>query len=405
MHKSSFEVENVKQHSVRLPGFFPRLPMYRSLALILWIPLIVGACHRGGGHSKSDRGAVMDSSKSARRPQGLNPQAHGREAKSVRPPVHSEEVKPRVLPQRDVKQAKKPHGEERASSVQKPVAVVKTPPATAPRKGSGTNTVSGQEPEKKPAKISRDSALIGKAAGRVSRTLPKMPAPEANASDLSPAGVPAPMPEPPSESPAAVVSAGTGQVGSEPLPVGVSSKGEAVDTGSTAAVMKESTAPSPSEVGAKPSVENDSKAPSLKPEQPESEKVAEKTPAAEPGAEAPASLQPSKPAGAGKSAVGGGIGAPKAAAAGKLTQAERKKQTEVQKREETQRAAEQSYEAGLQFIRESRDADAIKAFRQTVKLAPDSADAWLRLAYLCEKEGKTEEAMRAFKEAKRLWSF
>jgi tetratricopeptide (TPR) repeat protein len=169
--------------------------------------------------------------------------------------------------------------------------------------------------------------------------------------------------------------------------------------------MKESTAPSPSEVGAKPSVENDSKAPSLKPEQPESEKVAEKTPAAEPGAEAPASLQPSKPAGAGKSAVGGGIGAPKAAAAGKLTQAERKKQTEVQKREETQRAAEQSYEAGLQFIRESRDADAIKAFRQTVKLAPDSADAWLRLAYLCEKEGKTEEAMRAFKEAKRLWSF
>ena len=53
----------------------------------------------------------------------------------------------------------------------------------------------------------------------------------------------------------------------------------------------------------------------------------------------------------------------------------------------------------------SRDADAIKAFRQTVKLSPDSADAWLRLAYLCEKEGKTEEAMRAFKEAKRLWSF
>ena len=53
----------------------------------------------------------------------------------------------------------------------------------------------------------------------------------------------------------------------------------------------------------------------------------------------------------------------------------------------------------------SRDADAIKAFRQTVKLAPESADAWLRLAYLCEKEGKAEEALRAFKEAKRLWSF
>ena len=95
----------------------------------------------------------------------------------------------------------------------------------------------------------------------------------------------------------------------------------------------------------------------------------------------------------------------KGTAPAKLTQSERKKQTEAQKREETQKAAEQSYEAGLQFIRESRDADAIKAFRQTVKLAPDSADAWLRLAYLCEKEGKTEEAMRAFKEAKRLWSF
>jgi Tfp pilus assembly protein PilF len=88
-----------------------------------------------------------------------------------------------------------------------------------------------------------------------------------------------------------------------------------------------------------------------------------------------------------------------------LSAADKKKQADAQKKEEVQRAAEQSYEAGLQFIRESRDADAIKAFRQAVKLAPDSADAWLRLAYLCEKEGKTEEALRAFKEAKRLWSF
>jgi Tfp pilus assembly protein PilF len=47
----------------------------------------------------------------------------------------------------------------------------------------------------------------------------------------------------------------------------------------------------------------------------------------------------------------------------------------------------------------------MQALKQTVKLAPESADAWLRIAYLLEREGKLDEARRAFKEAKKFWSF
>jgi Flp pilus assembly protein TadD len=153
--------------------------------------------------------------------------------------------------------------------------------------------------------------------------------------------------------------------------------------------------------------EKDTKASTPKPDTSEGEKIAEKAgekPVAEPVPEPPAAPVTAKGGASPKAGAPTGAGA-KAAAQPKLSVAEKKKLADAQKREEVQRAAEQSYEAGLQFIRESRDADAIKAFRQTVKLSPDSADAWLRLAYLCEKEGKTEEAMRAFKEAKRLWSF
>ena len=151
-----------------------------------------------------------------------------------------------------------------------------------------------------------------------------------------------------------------------------------------------------------PPQERESKGTAGKTEAPEPEKTADKPAVTEPPTEIPVaspSKTSPKPSGAPGSSNKATTSQPK------LSAADKKKQADAQKKEEVQRAAEQSYEAGLQFIRESRDADAIKAFRQAVKLAPDSADAWLRLAYLCEKEGKTEEALRAFKEAKRLWSF
>jgi Tfp pilus assembly protein PilF len=47
----------------------------------------------------------------------------------------------------------------------------------------------------------------------------------------------------------------------------------------------------------------------------------------------------------------------------------------------------------------------MQAFKQAVKLMPGSADAWLRIAFLLEREGNLEEARRAFREAKKLWSF
>jgi Tfp pilus assembly protein PilF len=47
----------------------------------------------------------------------------------------------------------------------------------------------------------------------------------------------------------------------------------------------------------------------------------------------------------------------------------------------------------------------MQAFKQSVKLMPGSADAWLRIAFLLEREGNLEEARRAFREAKKLWSF
>jgi TolA-binding protein len=82
-----------------------------------------------------------------------------------------------------------------------------------------------------------------------------------------------------------------------------------------------------------------------------------------------------------------------------------KKLSESERREEIRRQATESYRSGQQLIRESRNTEAMQAFKQSVKLMPGSADAWLRIAYLLEREGNIEEARRAFREAKKLWSF
>lgn len=82
-----------------------------------------------------------------------------------------------------------------------------------------------------------------------------------------------------------------------------------------------------------------------------------------------------------------------------------KKLSEVERKEAVRKQANDSYHSGQQLIRESRNTEAMQALKQTVKLAPESADAWLRIAYLLEREGKLDEARRAFKEAKKFWAF
>jgi Flp pilus assembly protein TadD len=82
-----------------------------------------------------------------------------------------------------------------------------------------------------------------------------------------------------------------------------------------------------------------------------------------------------------------------------------KKPSDADRKEAVRKQAIDSFHSGQQLIRESRNAEAMQALKQAVKLAPESADAWLRIAFLLEREGKLEEARRAFKEAKRFWSF
>jgi Flp pilus assembly protein TadD len=82
-----------------------------------------------------------------------------------------------------------------------------------------------------------------------------------------------------------------------------------------------------------------------------------------------------------------------------------KKLSEAERKEEIRKQATESYRSGQQLIRESRNTEAMQAFKQSLKLMPGSADAWLRIAFLLEREGNLEEARRAFREAKKLWSF
>jgi hypothetical protein len=89
----------------------------------------------------------------------------------------------------------------------------------------------------------------------------------------------------------------------------------------------------------------------------------------------------------------------------KVTIVAPKKLSDAERKEAVRKQANDSYQSGQQLIRESRNAEAMQALKQTVKLAPESADAWLRIAYILEREGKLDEARRAFKEAKKFWSF
>ncbi|MEQ1851368.1 MAG: tetratricopeptide repeat protein [Chthoniobacteraceae bacterium] len=67
----------------------------------------------------------------------------------------------------------------------------------------------------------------------------------------------------------------------------------------------------------------------------------------------------------------------------------------------TERAAE-IYGRGSFAMQVGQNEEAIAAFEQALKLAPDFAEAWGRLAVLYLKEGKSAKAVEAFRKAKLL---
>lgn len=65
----------------------------------------------------------------------------------------------------------------------------------------------------------------------------------------------------------------------------------------------------------------------------------------------------------------------------------------------TEQVAE-AYSRGEFCAKAGKDAEAIAAFKEAVKLDPTFVDAWNYLATLYEKAGNEKEAMNAFKHAK-----
>ena len=94
------------------------------------------------------------------------------------------------------------------------------------------------------------------------------------------------------------------------------------------------------------------------------------------------------------------VNADKLAEAARL--AARKKRLAA-RRAQARREAVASLEAGRQLLREEQNQSALKAFRESVRLNSNSAEAWMGIAFVCERSGNTKDAVEAFKEAKKLW--
>lgn len=62
----------------------------------------------------------------------------------------------------------------------------------------------------------------------------------------------------------------------------------------------------------------------------------------------------------------------------------------------------EAFSRGTFCMQAERDADAIAAFEEVVKLDPTFTDAWEKLAALYEKGGDPKKALEAFKKAKTL---
>lgn len=83
--------------------------------------------------------------------------------------------------------------------------------------------------------------------------------------------------------------------------------------------------------------------------------------------------------------------------------AAKKKRAAAARRAQARRLAAASLEAGRQLLREEQNAAALRAFRESVRLNSQSPEAWMGIAFVCERSGKTKDAVEAFKEAKKLW--
>ncbi|MEI7773362.1 MAG: hypothetical protein WCK17_01170 [Verrucomicrobiota bacterium] len=83
--------------------------------------------------------------------------------------------------------------------------------------------------------------------------------------------------------------------------------------------------------------------------------------------------------------------------------AAKRKRLAAARRARSRSLASASLEAGRQMLRDSLDESALKAFREAVRLNSRSAEAWLGIAYVCERSGNVKDAIVAFKEAKKLW--
>ena len=82
---------------------------------------------------------------------------------------------------------------------------------------------------------------------------------------------------------------------------------------------------------------------------------------------------------------------------------EKRKALASTRRSEAKILAEASLEAGRQLLREEQHESALKAFREAVRLNSNSAEAWMGIAFVSERNGNMKTAVEAFKEAKKLW--
>jgi Tfp pilus assembly protein PilF len=82
----------------------------------------------------------------------------------------------------------------------------------------------------------------------------------------------------------------------------------------------------------------------------------------------------------------------------------RKRKAQAQRAERRRKMAAEALERGRERLRAEQQDQALEAFEEAVKLDQGSADAWIRIAYVCELEGDMEKAAAAFREAKRLWA-
>lgn len=80
-----------------------------------------------------------------------------------------------------------------------------------------------------------------------------------------------------------------------------------------------------------------------------------------------------------------------------------KKRLAAARRIQARKLAAASLEAGRQLLREEQNTAALRAFREAVRLNSRSPEAWIGIAYVCERNGNTKDAVDAFREAKRLW--